>query len=139
MSTHLSPEEFSECISGAPSHLAVAHLRDCTACSAELTNFREALGEFREVIRAWSDDRANAVIAAPERAVGHRSWIASHQLAWALLMAAVCVVASFVIPRYRAGTPPPNDAVLLNQVDTELSRTAPASMEPLMKLVVEKQ
>lgn len=139
MNAHLSSEQFSQCISGQASASAAAHLRDCPVCSAELANFREALGQFREGVRAWSDHRANALMALPERASTRVSWIASHQLAWALLLAAVCVIASFVVPRYRTGAPPPADAVLLKQVDAELSRTAPASMEPLMKLVVEKQ
>ena len=49
----------------------------------------------------------------------------------------VCVIASFVMPRH-GGKRRANDAVLLNQVDAQVSRTAPSSMEPLMKLVVQE-
>jgi hypothetical protein len=134
MIAHLSSEQLSECILGQPGPGVVQHVEHCPACRAELGNFREALGEFRGAVRAWSDDQANAVLAIPASVTATRSWGASHQLAWALLIAAVCVIASFVIPGH-GGPPPGSDAVLLNQVDSQVSRTVPASMEPLMKLV----
>jgi hypothetical protein len=52
-------------------------------------------------------------------------------------VAAICVIASFVIPRHPEKVLN-NDAVLLSQVDAQVSRTVPSSMEPLMKLVVQK-
>jgi hypothetical protein len=55
-----------------------------------------------------------------------------------VLVAVVCVIASFVMPRHGAESAAGSDAVLLNQVDAQVSRTAPSSMEPLMKLVVQE-
>jgi hypothetical protein len=52
-------------------------------------------------------------------------------------MAAVCVIASFRLAARRQKAPA-SDAVLLNQVDTQVSRTVPSSMEPLMKLVAQE-
>ena len=138
LSKHLSSEQLSECLLGQPSPAVARHIEDCSACQAELGNFREALGEFRGAVRAWSNDQAKAALDIPA-SVSQPRWIASHQLAWAVLIAVVCVVASFVVPRHGAENAASSDAVLLNQVDAQLSRTAPTSMEPLMKLVVENQ
>jgi hypothetical protein len=137
LSKHLSSEQLSECILGQPSPMLAQHVQDCAVCQAELGNFREALGEFRGAVRAWSNDQANAALDIPAPVSQPRS-IASHQLAWAVLIAVVCVIASLVVPRHGAENAAASDAVLLNQVDAQVSRTAPTSMEPLMKLVVQE-
>jgi anti-sigma factor RsiW len=138
MIAHLSSEQLSECILGQPSPIVARHVEDCPACCAELIQFREAIGEFRGAVRGWSEDQANQALAMPAPIAATRSWAASHQLAWALVIAVVCVVASFVIPRHGGENAAGADAVLLNQVDAQVSRTAPSSMEPLMKLVVQE-
>jgi anti-sigma factor RsiW len=141
MIAHLSSEQLSEFMLGRPSPLVdqqvARHVQNCPACRAELANFREALGEFRGAVRAWGEDQANT-LAIPAAAREPRAWRASHQLAWAVLIAAVCIIASFVIPRHPGDGAPGSDAVLLNQVDTQVSRTVPSSMEPLMKLVAQE-
>ena len=134
MITHLSSEQVAEYIVGYPSPIVAEHLRYCPECRAEVVNFREALGDFRWAVRSWSEDQAPAmrsVVPDP------RWWSPSHQFAGALLVAAICVIASFVIPRHPEKVPS-SDAVLLSQVDAQVSRTVPSSMEPLMKLVVQK-
>ncbi len=137
MIAHLSSEQVAECILGQPSLIVARHVQDCPGCRAELAKFRETLGEFRGAVRAWSQDQADAALSIPASLREPRFSVASRQLAWALLMAAVCIVASFVLP-WRAGEMASSDAVLLNRVDAQVSRTAPASMEPLMKLVVQE-
>jgi hypothetical protein len=139
MIAHLSSEQLSECLLGQPSPLVARHIQDCPACRAELTAFCEALGEFRGAVRAWSDHRANAALAIPASVPEPSSRSASHQLGWAMLIAVICMIASFVLPRHGAENSSASDAVLLNQVDAQVSRTAPSSMEPLMQLVVQKQ
>jgi anti-sigma factor RsiW len=134
---HLSSEQLSEYILGQPSPLVARHVQDCPACRGELANFREAMGDFRGAVRVWSEDQAKAVVATPG-VTEPRSWMASHQLALAVLVAVVCIVASLVFPRRGGDSGAGNDAALLNQVDAEVSRTVPSSMEPLMKLVVQK-
>lgn len=145
MIAHLSSEQLAECIVGQPNPLVAQqvakHIQDCPACRAELANFREALGDFRGAVRAWSGDQANwyrANSLAISAAVEPRSWRASHQLAWAVLIAAVFIVASFVMPRHPGDGAPSSDAVLLQRVDTQVSRTVPSSMEPLLKLVAQE-
>ena len=149
MIAHLSAEQLSKYILGQPSALVARHVQHCPACRAELIQFRDALGEFRGAVRAWSEDRADkyqagnyqedTALASPAAVSGPRLGWASHQLPWALLIAVVCIIASFVFPRHPGENAPASDAVLLNQVDAQVSRTAPSSMEPLMRLVVEKQ
>jgi len=136
MIAHLSSEQVSEYILGQPDPLIAQHVEGCPACRAELANFRAALGEFRGKMRAWSENEARAVLAVPAGFSEPHSWAASRQLAWALLIAAVCILGSFVFPWHPAESNP-SDATLLNQVDAQVSRTVPSSMEPLMKLVVQ--
>jgi anti-sigma factor RsiW len=137
---HLSSEQFSNLVLGQPDSEAARHMAGCRTCRSEIANFRQALGEFRGAVRNWSDDQAAAALEIPERTGETRSWIAAHQLALAVLLAAVCLLASVFVPWYgRRARGPANDAVLLNQVDAQVSRTAPSSLEPLMKLVVERQ
>jgi hypothetical protein len=137
MNPHLSSEEMSEFILGYPRPMIAGHIRDCPTCHAELAQFREALGDFRGAVCGWSENQAVAV-TRPASAFLARSWSASRQLAWALAIAAVCVIASFVLPHHVPDNPA-SDVVLLNQVDAQVSRTVPASMEPLMQLVVQQQ
>lgn len=139
MIAHLSSEQLSECIVGQPSPILAQHVQDCPACRVELANFRETLGEFRGAVRTWSEEQARAALATPDAVAEAPAWAPSHQLAWALLIAAVCIFASFIIPGHGRDNTSSSDAVLLNQVDSEVSRTVPSSMEPLMKLVVQNQ
>jgi anti-sigma factor RsiW len=138
MIAHLSSEQLSECILGQPSPLVARHIQDCPTCRAELVQFREALGEFRGAVRDWSKEQANQALAISNSVPEPRSWAFSNQLAWALLISAVCVIASFVMPQHEPENTAGADAVLLNRVDVQVSRTAPSSMEPLMKLVVQE-
>jgi anti-sigma factor RsiW len=137
MIAHLSSEQLSECILGQPSPVVAQHVQHCSSCRAELANFREALGEFRGAVRGWSKEEANQALGVPA-AVPEPRRAPSRQLAWAVAIAVVCVIASFVAPRHAAETRAASDAVLLNRVDAQVSRTAPSPMEPLMKLVVEE-
>ncbi len=133
---HLRSEQLSECILGQPGAIAAQHLEDCPACRAELERFREVLTGFRGAVRGWSENQAQVALVVNARPSESRSWIASHQLAFALLLAAVCILGSFL---WHGGEgAPASDAVLLNQVDAQVSRTVPSSMEPLMKLVVQE-
>jgi anti-sigma factor RsiW len=138
MIAHLSSEQLAECVLGQPSPMVSQHIQDCPACRAHLSSFREALGEFRGAVRAWSEDQANAALEAPVPGWQPRYWSPSRQLAWAVLIAAVCIIASFVIPRHSVDIAPGSDVVLLNRVDAQVSRTVPSSMEPLLKLVAQE-
>jgi hypothetical protein len=121
---------------GQPGSVEAEHLEHCAACRAELVNVRQAVGEFRSAVRSWSEQQAQAAMS-PVAMVESRSWIASHQFAMALALAAMFLIASVVVPWYENRVHgSTNDAALLNQVDAQVSRSAPSSLEPLMKLVV---
>jgi anti-sigma factor RsiW len=135
--THLCSEQLSECVLGEPSPDTRQHLGNCPACRAELEHLDEVLYGFRGAVRRWSENQANAALAVHARPSESRSWIASHQFALALLLAAVCIFASMV---WHGGeNAPASDTVLLNQVDAQVSRSVPSSMEPLMKLVAQEE
>ena len=137
---HLSSEQMSECILGPAGSDAARHLAECPACRAEFATLREAIGEFRGAVRYWSEREAQSVLVVPARTEETRSWIAAHQLAFALALATIFLLASILVPWYQHyQSAAANDAALLNQVDAQVSRTAPSSLEPLMKLVVERQ
>jgi anti-sigma factor RsiW len=121
---------------GEPDSWAAQHIEQCPACRAEFGNFRQALGEFRGAVRCWSESQAHAALEIHARPSESRSWIASHQLALALLLAAVCILTSVIW--HRGENAPASDAVLLNQVDAQVSRAVPSSMEPLTKLVAQE-
>ncbi len=96
MMQHLTSEQISESILGEPDPRIAEHLENCPACRAELGNFREALGEFRGAVRCWSENQAQAALAVHAGPSESRSWVASHQLALALLLAAVCILTSIL-------------------------------------------
>ena len=142
MIPHLSSEEVSEYILGYPRPAVARHLQDCPDCRAELAQFRETLGDFRDSVRGWSEQQAETVAAAPASLgpVQTPRWgHVTRQLAWAVAIAILCVVASFVLPRHTVDTADVNDAVLLNRVDAQVSSSVPGPMEPLTKLVVQAQ
>jgi hypothetical protein len=145
MMPHLSPDQLTACLLDQSDAAAARHVRDCAACRAEIAQQRETLVEFRAAVRTWSAEeaghyRTTAAGAVPTGSVGEpRSWLVSRQLAWALAIAAICVIASFLLPQYAGRRTAASDAALLDRVDAELSQTVPTPMAPLMKLVVEQQ
>jgi len=141
---HLSPDQVTEYLLDQTDPASARHIRDCAACRAEIEQQRETLAEFRTTVRAWSAEEAghyriNAARAITASGLEPRSWPVSRQLTWALAIAALCVIASFILPRYAGQRTAAGDAALLERVDAEVSETAPAPMAPLMKLVVQQQ
>ena len=55
MSRHLSADEISQWISGERTSEQESHLRECTACAAEVNDTEQTLALFRESGRRWSD------------------------------------------------------------------------------------
>jgi len=134
--THLTSDQFSESLLGHPEPGVTLHLDACAACRAELASLRGALGEFRGAVRGWSEYQAHAALAVSPLPPARPSWVAAHPLAMTMVLAVMCVLASWVLSRGEKTTG--SDAALLNQVDAQVSRRVPASMEPLMRLVVQE-
>jgi len=144
MNQHLSSQQISSWLIGERTPQAAEHVRECDECSAELARAGAVLQMFRGSVRRFSEAHSGGPAqrgwaAGPPRR-GFRLRPAG--LAWA---AAVLMIVA--IPLYRGlqprdvgrqqprAEPALADALLLEQVDAELSRTVPQPMEPLMRLV----
>jgi hypothetical protein len=135
--SHLSAEQISNWIVAGRSQPAdrqvEQHVRDCPECRQELLRLEETLSQFGGSVRAWSDRQGAAALPVawkPPR---------PQPLRWVLVLGALFVLAT--VPVYRTAMDrrqaeqARSDAILLEQVDAALSRTVPAPMEPLARLV----
>ena len=148
MNEHLSPEDISRWFAGERSGEVQRHAGECEACSARLDRMESAMAEFRGSVHDWS--------AAQSAAAPHIAWQArqttagdglSHRrppvrhLARRWILAAASLLILALGPAYwhtrqqaRAAEMARADA-LLQQVDAEISRAVPQTMEPLVSLV----
>jgi hypothetical protein len=140
MSQHLSSREISRWMIGERTPQQERHARECSECGAELARMEAALGLFRGSVRHWSDRQVRVPrLLAPTR--GSRGYPARPlPVRWALAAAALLVLAAVPIyrnaqERQRQAEIARADALLLEQVDAEVSRAVPRPMEPLAKLV----
>jgi hypothetical protein len=133
MSQHLSSQQISQWMIGERTPQQEQHVGECSQCGAEVARMEAALGLFRGSVRHWSDLQVR--VPRP-LAPGPRP----HPVRWALAAAALLVLAA--VPVYRSAQDRQRqaeiaraDALLLEQVDAEVSRAVPRPMEPLVKLV----
>ena len=149
MSDHLSAEQFAQCVVGRSTNTELQHIRECPECSAALDHFDETISLFRSAVRERIDARVAlqgsnvpAFSIRPVREGGIARW------RWALVAAAVMVLAMlpFLGSRkdlpYHAAETTPIDAdpdALMRAVNFHVSRTLPASMEPIMSLLPNDQ
>ncbi len=115
------------------------HLRGCPECTAEVESLTRPLGLFRASVVALGEQRMGPMrFVAPERV--------ARPLRWRIAMAAAAALAVAAIPVVRHFQPVPqitspvmiaqvSDDVLLRQVEKEITRSVPATMEPLEKLM----
>ncbi|SRR5258706_10289306 len=127
MNSHLSSEEMYQWLSGEHGADVEEHFRDCPTCRTELLQFRNALAGFRTSLE-------KSPVPAVRRKQG------SHRLSrWVLASAALSLMVA--APMYwnarqqRAAEQAKADELLLERVQAGLSRSVPASMEPLMQLI----
>jgi hypothetical protein len=140
MSQHLSSGEISQWMIGERTPQQEQHVGQCSECGAELARMEAALELFRGSVRHWSGRQRRA----EPPAIGSISpgrWGSSIQpMRWALAAAALLVLAAVPVyrsvqDRQRQAEIARADALLLEQVDAEVSRAVPRPMEPLAKLV----
>jgi hypothetical protein len=107
------------------------HLRECLACRAELEQFQNALAGFRSSLER-----------SPVPAVSY-SRVRQTLPRWILATAALLLVTGAPVywstRQQRLAEQAKADELLLERVDAGLSRSVPASMEPLMQLVSPKE
>ena len=151
--SHLTGEQFGELMAGTTeaaggeSTSAEAHLKACEQCAAELASMREAITLFREASNAYANEelRRRPRWILPER----RSFSLSLVPAYWVAAAAMFMTALFPlqvlrhhnVPKAPAGvssvavsnaaSDAQSDEALLEDVDSEISRSVPASMQAL--------
>ena len=129
MSPHLSPEEISNWLVGPRDAERARHLRECETCSREVESMEGALAEFRDAIGNWEPPPAGVHLRHRRVPVAAR---------WAMAAAAAVALAAvpvYVHQRQAAAEAARADALLLEQVDSEVSQPVPRPMEPLVPLV----
>lgn len=146
MNQHLSEEQIARWLVEGPAREDAAHARDCEACRSRLAEARFPLSNFREAWIGWSeaqDSRQPETLTldpARRRPVS-LAWAAG--LALAAFLAAVFFTARPLFEHHAqeqtavAHTPdaPVSDAVLMQQVDEEVSEAVPDALAPLTDLV----
>jgi hypothetical protein len=127
MNAHLSAEEISLWILGDRAPQRELHVRECAICRREVDRLESALGEFRGAVRGW--DVPAPALAKPR--------LAPRVVRWALAVASLAALALAPVYRHRQveAEAARADAILLEQVDTEVSQAVPRPMEPLVQLV----
>jgi len=130
MNSHLSLEEIHQWLSGERSDEVVEHFRECPACNAELHQLQSALAGFRSSLEQAP---VPPVSYLPVRKTLPR-WI----LAAAALSLLVATPVYWNARQQRAAEQAKSDELLLQRIDASLSRSVPASMEPLMQLITKE-
>jgi len=141
---HLSSKEISRWLVEGPSQENEEHLQSCWSCQAKLAEAREPLTAFRAAVVAWSDAqpapqvRAATVTNSGQR--GFRVWLPAGLALAAMVLAGVLFGGGAfrvhpALPQHAATISEPDDAVLMEQVDAEVSEAVPDAMAPLTDLV----
>jgi len=127
MNSHLSSEEMYQWLSGARVEEVEEHFRECPACQTEMHQLKNALLGFQRSLEQCP------VPAVSQRPVGPMlpRWI----LATAALMLLTAAPLYWSAQEQREADQAKADELLLERVNAGLSRSVPASMEPLMQLI----
>jgi len=127
MISHLSLEEIHQWLSGERRNEVEEHFRECPACEVELHQFQKALVGFRSSLEQ-----------SPVPPVSYLR-VRGTLPRWILATAAVLLLTAAPVywnaRQQRAAEQSKTDELLLERVNAGLSRTVPASMEPLMQLI----
>lgn len=132
MTPHFSAEEITQWVAGERGDRGdgAAHLAECAECAAEVGRLEAALAEFGGALRS------SAVPPAVMRPAARR---APRVARWVLAAAALAAVAAAPVWRHRQAEMRAEaaraDAILLDEVDAEVSEAVPGPMEPLVPLV----
>ena len=134
MNEHLSPEDISRWFAGERSPELERHAGECDECSARLDHMERTLAEFRGSAYDWS---AAQPASAPQ--IAWRPPVHHTVQRWVLAVASMFILVSASAywhsrQQTRAAEMARADALLV-QVDTEISRAVPQTMEPLVDLV----
>jgi len=141
MTQHLSKEQISELLIQRESGEGMEHVKACPSCQAELAELGGAISSFAAAAREWSETQdSREMRLAPadgRRRLRLRRWY----FGWGFVTAIVLLFffwGFFQRKHEREQTAALNaqsDDLLLQQIDAEVSRRAPAAMDPLVKAI----
>ncbi|HUK18581.1 MAG TPA: hypothetical protein VLW65_19300 [Bryobacteraceae bacterium] len=138
MNEHLDSQTLERHIAGERTPEAENHLRECAACRAAVSRMEAALAQFALSTRRWSESQALSrppagwlASARPRRRMAPARWAAVAATAAVLL----AVPLYYNYSQRQAAAQARADAVLLEEVSTDISRPAPEPLEPLIELV----
>ncbi len=134
MIKHLSSAQICEWVAGGRTTECEQHLGACAACSTELAAFESGLAALGRAVRYWAAQQD----IESGRAMPQRSGIGRNRWRWAAVAAAAGALGFLPVQWVRNAQREAQwaeDAELLSRVNTELARTVPATMQPLMDLM----
>jgi hypothetical protein len=134
MIEHLSGEQISQWMLGERGPRLERHVAECDECRAQLAGLETTLLQFRGAVREMSSSAPPPAWRQPASG----PWFSWPRLAFAavtLLLLAVLPVYWSARVKRQAAESARADALLLEQVDSSISRAVPAPMEPLVNLV----
>lgn len=116
------------------------HLEECTQCAAEAARLDALFAQFRSSVTAWSASQEGAEAPDQWRHARQRRGSARSTLRWILAATALVIVVAVPVwksagNRWRETEAARTDALLWEEVNAQISRPVPASLEPLMKLI----
>ena len=147
MSVHLTKEQFAISVAGDRlPYEADRHLQSCPECLGQVEECVNALRAFRLSAREWTAQQGSS---GENRTVALRQSASGFGRNFACIAAAAIALISicYVKPGFEGPQPVINaqpshapsssvsDAALLSTINSQLSQTVPAPMEPLLSLV----
>jgi hypothetical protein len=144
MDQHWTDEQMSAWVLGERKVEMAEHLGMCEHCRRELSELQASLASYRTEVQQTvaSDEYRWVRIRA---AVASRTINRSHGLRWAVTTALALVALSLgllVTPHRRPASPTPqaqmSDEQLLNEIQDDLSRSAPEALAPVETLQQER-
>ncbi len=145
MNPHLDSETICKWAAGERTAEAERHVRECAGCAQAAALFERGLAEFRGGAHDWSRRllparpagawQVETAVAGRRRAIFGVAGIAACVTAAALLLAVPVERGRQRAAAARAAEQARADQLLLERVNAAVSRSTPASMEPLWKLV----
>jgi hypothetical protein len=134
---HLKQEQISAWLMGERSPESIQHVRNCSACRAEVLLLGTTLLDFRSSVREWSQKHATAAVV-PAPAALHQSPFTFNRACLATAAVIACMWLGMSLRPSNPANPTSagiTDRALMSQVDDQISRTVPTAMEPLLPLV----
>jgi|HubBroStandDraft_6_1064221.scaffolds.fasta_scaffold283170_3 hypothetical protein len=136
MTQHLTREQIYDLLISRETGECLEHLKTCAACAAEVSELQIAFSSFAGAARDWSGNQDLPEVTLTPATGRGKFRMRVPRVAWALVAA---VLLSFFVwgaaykRRMAPSTEAQSDEILMQQIDTEVSRRTPAAMDPLVQ------